>query len=582
MLFYPIITREKEWSFSPDPVVDWIMSKQVLALKPALPLSVWQEILFEKMENHYWETDREKFKKRINKNLKKYGLLLSLEIKPVDSAFSGTKTDKYKALLGNKTIFELFLAKIENRQLSEDQMNSLAKEMKVSVEEIIILAQQAVHLGYAKWVAAIIKRGARRECLRCGETELESWPGIFGISLTCPTCITMGVFSTQKAVLRWEGLKIKNRISLKNNEDRYKERLFRQGPVLPFELTKAQKQAVQELMDIEKNMKKGKIKETLIWAACGAGKTEVVLEIIGQALADGEKVLYTTPRRDVVHDTARRSQQAFSDLDIQILSGDLPHNFQQAGFVAATTHQVHNYYHAFDLIIVDEMDAFPYHGSKALEYGVKQAMKPGARVIYLTATPTVELRKRVQKRQVFLVRLPARHHGKALPVPELLKCKSLIKNINTVPDQIILELKKLQAFGSVIVFVPVISLVSEIISMLQLSLRDCRIEGSWSSDPKRQSKIHSFLEGKYEFFVSTSIIERGITLSGVQVMVLFADHPLFDDRTLVQMAGRAGRTTDRPDGKVIFAAVSITKAMRGAVSWIEEQNRIAKREGLVE
>lgn len=65
-------------------------------------------------------------------------------------------------------------------------------------------------------------------------------------------------------------------------------------------------------------------------------------------------------------------------------------------------------------------------------------------------------------------------------------------------------------------------------------------------------------------------------------MVLFADHPVFDERSLVQMAGRAGRTLERPEGKVIFSGLTLTKAMKEAVEWIEEQNEIARREGLVD
>ena len=38
-------------------------------------------------------------------------------------------------------------------------------------------------------------------------------------------------------------------------------------------------------------------------------------------------------------------------------------------------------------MIVDEIDAFPYHADQMLQYAVQQAMKEKAARIYLTATP---------------------------------------------------------------------------------------------------------------------------------------------------------------------------------------------------
>ncbi len=77
-------------------------------------------------------------------------------------------------------------------------------------------------------------------------------------------------------------------------------------------------------------------------------------------------------------------------------------------------------------------------------------------------------------------------------------------------------------------------------------------------------------------------MERGITLQGIQVIVLAADHPIFDERALVQMAGRVGRTRENPTGKVIFMAEKMTGPMRTAVKWIEEQNKCALELGLIE
>src|SRR5680860_900206 len=80
---------------------------------------------------------------------------------------------------------------------------------------------------------------------------------------------------------------------------------------------------------------------------------------------------------------------------------------------------------------------------------------------------------------------------------------------------------------------------------------------------------------------SQNILECGITLPGIQVVVLGADHPVFDERALVQMAGRVGRTRESPEGRVVFISKQRTPDMKTAVLWIEEQNKLALELGLI-
>lgn len=63
------------------------------------------------------------------------------------------------------------------------------------------------------------------------------------------------------------------------------------------------------------------------------------------------------------------------------------------------------------------------------------------------------------------------------------------------------------------------------------------------------------------------------------VFILDADDRLFDTSSLVQMAGRAGRSKDDPHGRVVYAAAQWTRAQRGAVRQIRRMNRLAKRGG---
>ncbi|MNV41844.1 hypothetical protein D3C71_1334950 [compost metagenome] len=65
------------------------------------------------------------------------------------------------------------------------------------------------------------------------------------------------------------------------------------------------------------------------------------------------------------------------------------------------------------------------------------------------------------------------------------------------------------------------------------------------------------------------------------VFILDADSDLFDEASLVQMAGRAGRSKDDPAGRVVFASLQWTRSQRGAISQIRTMNIIARRKGYI-
>ncbi|WKB74939.1 helicase-related protein [Ligilactobacillus animalis] len=70
--------------------------------------------------------------------------------------------------------------------------------------------------------------------------------------------------------------------------------------------------------------------------------------------------------------------------------------------------------------------------------------------------------------------------------------------------------------------------------------------------------------GSDRYLVTTTILERGITIARLNVMVLQADAPVFSETVLVQIAGRVGRDKDYPTGDVILAYQEMTSALRAA------------------
>ena len=74
--------------------------------------------------------------------------------------------------------------------------------------------------------------------------------------------------------------------------------------------------------------------------------------------------------------------------------------------VIATTHQLLKFYQNFDLVIVDEVDAFPFVGNVMLNHAVEQAKKETGRYIYLTATSTISLEEQVRLGTLESITLP--------------------------------------------------------------------------------------------------------------------------------------------------------------------------------
>mgnify|MGYP003195728321 FL=1 len=104
---------------------------------------------------------------------------------------------------------------------------------------------------------------------------------------------------------------------------------------------------------------------TSLKAVCGAGKTEITYEVIKYALNQGQRVCFTTPRKELVIELAKRLQSQFKNISITTVYGG--HSELVDGqFIICTTHQLYRYPQYFDLLILDELDAFPYVNNEVL------------------------------------------------------------------------------------------------------------------------------------------------------------------------------------------------------------------------
>ncbi|WDF51465.1 helicase-related protein [Paenibacillus sp. KACC 21273] len=323
-------------------------------------------------------------------------------------------------------------------------------------------------------------------------------------------------------------------------------------------------------------------KRFLLWAVTGAGKTEMTFPLIDHVLQNKGKVLVATPRRDVVLELAPRMAKAFPATTISVLYGGSEDRWRSADLTIATTHQLLRFSQAFDLVILDELDAFPFHNDPMLAYAANACCKYDGAFVYLSATPPVQLQKEIKQGILAHAKVPARFHGHPLPVPKYIHIPTVTHMLNR--KQLSHTLLKYLRYSvtrqaQVFIFVSRIALIESLVLLLRSYFPQLSIEGTSSQDHERADKVLLFREQQIRILVTTTILERGVTIPYSDVYILDADSGLFDASSLVQMAGRAGRSKEDPKGNVIFGAKQWTIEQKKAVSQIKLMNRIARRKG---
>lgn len=392
-------------------------------------------------------------------------------------------------------------------------------------------------------------------CNRCGNRKRYLFASHFCNKcekqcMYCRNCIQMGKASECKRIVLWRGEPF--------------EMLPPAEPILQWqgELSRPQQKASDAL--ISSIDKKNSI---LIHAVCGAGKTEILFHAIEKALRQGLRVCIATPRRDVVQELAPRLKRAFPTTEIESLYGGSEDRLPHAHLTIATTHQLIRFREAFDVLVIDEVDAFPYSVDDALQKTSHSARKKSSTLIYLSATPS----KKIKTDEI--VKIPARFHGFPLPVPETKWLgnwrKSLLKN--KVDPALI---KWLSDHQKALVFMPDIESMHVYSSILD-------VPSVHSADPDRGKKVMAFREGKSQALLTTTILERGVTFSGVEVAVFCAGDPVFTEAALVQIAGRVGRDPLKPAGNITFFHNGLTDAMVRAQRHIVLMNKEAVKLGYV-
>ena len=349
-------------------------------------------------------------------------------------------------------------------------------------------------------------------------------------------------------------------ISFKGEEAKESYSFPKQSPIfLSYELSDEQRELSNRLVRNFDNQI-----NSLVYAVCGSGKTEICLSLIEHCVSKGLKVGFAVPRRSVCYELYCRFRNIFRKNKVVSVYGG-HHQTIEGDIVCLTTHQLFRYQNYFDLLIMDEIDAFPFKGNDILQNMFEKSVR--GNYVLLTATPTDELLKEFSKPGKDLLKLFVRFHHHPLPVPKI-----VLGNDFNIHYKLIKQLKTfLDSDKQVFIFVPTIENSIKISYLLRLFFH----KGTYVNSKRDNNEeiIEDFREKKYQYLVTTAVLERGITVKNMQVIVFHADSYIYDDHALVQIAGRVGRKKDAPEGEVIFIGKSKTKHMEKAISDIIFANK---------
>ncbi len=345
---------------------------------------------------------------------------------------------------------------------------------------------------------------------------------------------------------------------------RYQRRLPEKTHILEmdYELTEKQKKGSSFLLDCYKAKKSG-----FLQAVCGAGKTEMTYEVILNALNDNLRVCIVIPRVAVLKELFKRFKSNFTCTEIGTIYEGRK-QYETANLILSTPQQLIYFYKEFDVIIVDEIDAYPFAGNKFLDRILKKSLRRNGVLLYMSATISDEYQKQIDNKTLRHHLIPSRFHQKPLTIPEFKRITSK-KNLM---DEIV---KLTKGTRQTLLYIPTLELGKQYL----FSLRQLSIETDFISSKTidKKTPINRFRRAEIRVLITTTILERGVTFQDIDCVVVMSDHKVFTKSTLIQIAGRVGRLSEFNPGQVIFYSQYVSKEMKDArkeIIWMNKQNEM--------
>jgi len=406
----------------------------------------------------------------------------------------------------------------------------------------------------AKQLLSMRKEKEQLVCQRCGSKVEEEWHLPVG-AFYCRECLIMKRVRNDEPLYYFP------------QEDFPRQDVLKwSGQLTPFQ----ERVSMGLLQAVDKK------EPSLVHAVTGAGKTEMIYQVVAKVINRGGAVCLASPRIDVCLELYKRLQSDFT-CKISLLHGESEPYFRTP-LVVATTHQLLKFYQAFDLLIVDEVDAFPYVDNPLLYHAVNNCVKESGLKIFLTATSTDELDKKVKQGELKRLSLPRRFHGNPLVIPKPVWLSDFDKHLQKnrlVPKLRRYIEKQRETAYPLLIFASEIEKGERLKEILQRDFPNEKIGFVSSVTEDRLQQVQAFRDRELTILISTTILERGVTFPCVDIFVVEANHQLFTKSSLIQIGGRVGRSMDRPTGQLIFFHDGINRSIKKAIKEVKEMNQEA-------
>ncbi len=348
-------------------------------------------------------------------------------------------------------------------------------------------------------------------------------------------------------------------------------RLVDNKPIIPYKdklkelkLTDLQRDASDFIINNIKNKK-----NSLIWAVCGAGKTEITFEAIEYCLKNNKSVCFCIPRIDILNEIKSRLELYFPNTTISVISGKEKQKENTQIFVM-TTNQLLRCKGVFDFVIVDEVDAFPFSHHPKFLTAVYDSLTCDGVFCCLTSTPSQEIKN--LNLETFIIY--KRWHNYPLPVPNLIP---IIFN-SDLYYRLILSFHLYTQQRPILIFICNKDYCELAKTKLTPIFKNKRIECVHSQSENRFEIIKEFSHDKIDVLITTPILERGVTFKDVDVIVLDSDNELYNEASLVQIAGRSRRHPDFQGGNVYFYYKEYTNIIKDSKKQIKMMNNKASKD----
>lgn len=292
-------------------------------------------------------------------------------------------------------------------------------------------------------------------------------------------------------------------------------------------------------------------KNAFLYSVCGSGKTEIMYESILYALNHNMKVLIAIPRKEIVKELYDRLKNVFINTKISFL--DYLHHDDSGELIISTVNQMLYYEKEFDLIILDEADAYPYVLNSFLKRLLYKSLKSDGVLFLMSAT----IKERTNFDRYIIKR---RYHNYDLAKPIFIKHD--YKNMPSFSffQRFLINGRKL------IIYVSSIKLGKDLSAELNTDLLS-------SKNKKTRDIIENFKTNDKEILVSTTILERGVTIPNLDVLIYDGDNQVFTYQTIIQICGRVGRSYKDPSGNVYILYNKNHLKFKRVIKYIKEMNK---------